>query len=104
MHHPKIGEKVGEMNKHKATKEWAEQEQSGVKNANQNILDELDQTNKEYLTKFGYIFIVCASGKSASEMLELLKLRIDNKPDYEIKIAAAEQNKITNLRIDKLFI
>ena len=92
------------MNKHNAAKEWAEQEQSGVKNANQNILDELDQTNKEYLTKFGYIFIVCASGKSASEMLELLKLRIDNKPDYEIKIAAAEQNKITNLRIDKLFI
>ena len=59
--------------------------------------------NDEYEKKFGYIFIVCATGKSAEEMLSLLKQRLKNKPDEEIKIAAAEQNKITHLRIEKLF-
>ena len=53
--------------------------------------------------KFGFIFIVCATGKSASEMLELLNKRLPNTPDTEIKIAAREQNKITHLRINKLF-
>ncbi|HQW00201.1 MAG TPA: 2-oxo-4-hydroxy-4-carboxy-5-ureidoimidazoline decarboxylase, partial [Bacteroidia bacterium] len=53
--------------------------------------------------KFGYIFIVCATGKSAQEMLELLKKRLPNSPEAELKIAAREQNKITHLRIDKLF-
>ena len=59
--------------------------------------------NKEYEQKFGYIFIVCATGKSAGEMLSLLNRRMSNDPTEEIKIAAAEQNKITQLRLEKLF-
>jgi 2-oxo-4-hydroxy-4-carboxy-5-ureidoimidazoline decarboxylase len=55
-----------------------------------------------YEEKFGYIFIVCATGKSAEEMLDLLETRLKNKPEEEILIAAAEQNKITKLRLQKL--
>ena len=52
--------------------------------------------------KFGYIFIVCATGKSAQEMLDILKSRIDNEPNQELKIAGDEQNKITKIRLEKL--
>ena len=52
--------------------------------------------------KFGFIFIVCATGKSAAEMLALLQARLPNGRDAELKIAAAEQHKITRLRLQKL--
>jgi 2-oxo-4-hydroxy-4-carboxy-5-ureidoimidazoline decarboxylase len=58
--------------------------------------------NHEYLNKFGFIFIVCATGKSALEMLDLISDRINNSPDIEIKNAANEQAKITKLRLEKL--
>ena len=67
------------------------------------VLNELAAGNSEYEKKFGYIFIVCATGKSAQEMLDLLKKRLPNSPEAELKIAAREQNKITHLRLDKLF-
>lgn len=101
-HHPKIGDK-NSLKKKFATKEWASNEQSGVNNAGDDILEELAKGNEDYEKKFGFIFIVCATGKSASEMLELLKKRLTNSPDQELKIAAGEQNKITHLRINKLF-
>lgn len=101
-HHPKIGDK-GSLQKKFATKEWASNEQSEVNNASEEIIDELAKGNADYEKKFGYIFIVCATGKSATEMLEMLKNRLPNSPEVEIKIAAREQNKITHLRINKLF-
>jgi 2-oxo-4-hydroxy-4-carboxy-5-ureidoimidazoline decarboxylase len=101
-HHPKIGD-VSSLQKKFATKEWASKEQSGVGVASPEVLNELATGNSEYEKKFGYIFIVCATGKSADEMLQLLKKRLPNSPDTELKIAAGEQNKITHLRIDKLF-
>jgi 2-oxo-4-hydroxy-4-carboxy-5-ureidoimidazoline decarboxylase len=58
--------------------------------------------NSRYLGHFGFIFIVCTNGKSSEEMLELLEARIDNDPDREISIAAAEQAKITRLRLARL--
>jgi 2-oxo-4-hydroxy-4-carboxy-5-ureidoimidazoline decarboxylase len=66
-------------------------------------LQEFKEMNEEYKKKYGYIFIVCATGKSADEMLTLLKKRLINNPANEIRIAAEEQNKITHLRLDKLF-
>ena len=102
-HHPKIGDVKSLQEKFASTKQWASGEQAGVNIATQTILQELKNSNDEYERKFGYIFIVCASGKSAEEMLNILKWRINNSPEEEIKIAAAEQNKITHLRIDKLF-
>ena len=63
---------------------------------------ELEKHNREYEKKFGYIFIVCATGKSAQEMLDLIRQRLKNTPQIEINIAAWEQNKITNLRLKKM--
>jgi 2-oxo-4-hydroxy-4-carboxy-5-ureidoimidazoline decarboxylase len=62
----------------------------------------LAQGNQSYREKFGYIFIVCASGKSAEEMLALLEQRLQNDPVRELEIAAEQQRLITRLRIEKL--
>ncbi len=102
-HHPKIGEKPGEKKNLSSTKEWAAQEQSGVKTAAQTVLDDLLLQNKKYEEKFGYIYIVSATGKTAEEMLVIIKERMNNDPEKELHIAAGEQNKITHLRIDKIF-
>ena len=67
------------------------------------VLNELAAMNSRYLDKFGFIFIVCATGKSAQEMLELLQERYDNERTTELEIAAAEQGKITAIRITKNF-
>ena len=101
-HHPKIGDQSSADKKHSSTAEWAKQEQSAVNDAGQIILSELVKANQSYENKFGFIFIVCATGKTAAEMLKLLNDRINNEPDKELHIAINEQNKITHLRINKL--
>lgn len=70
--------------------------------AKSETIQALAEGNHLYEEKFGYIFIVCATGKSAAEMLAILQTRLNNEPADEIKIAAAEQNKITKLRLQKL--
>lgn len=62
-----------------------------------------EEANQEYAAKFGFIFIICATGKTAEEMLENLRSRLDNSPEQELRAAAEEQNKITLLRLKKLF-
>lgn len=102
-HHPKIGGNVEALREKFAnTSAWAEGEQASVREASQETLELLAAGNTEYEKKFGYIFIVCATGKSAAEMLALLQARLTNKPEDEILIAAGEQNKITRLRLEKL--
>ena len=101
-HHPKIGELSSLKTKFATTSEWASGEQSGVNAAPEQILLDLAQLNEEYFSKFGFIFIICATGKSAAEMLNALKIRLPNSPAIEIKNAAEEQRKITNLRLEKL--
>lgn len=100
--HPKIGEKKAAENVSTQAQQWSGQEQSGVRNAGDDTIDALAQLNREYEEKFGYIFIVCATGKSANEMLALLRRRIGNDSETELPIAAAEQAKITELRLKKL--
>lgn len=92
--HPKIGERNVDG--------WAAQEQSGVRRAAVEAILGLEEANREYLAKFGYLFIVCASGKSADEMLAVLRSRLSNPPGQEIRVAAEEQDKITRLRLEKL--
>jgi 2-oxo-4-hydroxy-4-carboxy--5-ureidoimidazoline (OHCU) decarboxylase len=82
--------------------EWATREQSGVGGAPHEVLERLAAGNRAYESRFGYIFIVCATGKSAGEMLALLEQRLTNDPDEELHIAAEEQRKITRLRLGKL--
>ena len=101
-HHPKIGDMETLRQKFNTAKGWEAGEQSGAASASDAVLKELQEGNIDYENKFGYIFIVCATGKSAEEMLAILKSRLPNDPASEIKIAAGEQRKITKLRLEKL--
>ncbi|MFI5362673.1 MAG: 2-oxo-4-hydroxy-4-carboxy-5-ureidoimidazoline decarboxylase [Elusimicrobiota bacterium] len=101
-HHPRIGGKDALRAKFAATKAWAEGEQSAVAAAGEETLDALEKGNAYYESRFGFIFIVCATGKSAVEMLSLLRARLPNERAHELRIAAAEQAKITKIRLEKL--
>ncbi len=102
-HHPRIGD-VGKLReKFASTSKWAENEQEGVQSATEETLKQLAEGNKFYEVRFGMVFLVCATGKSADQMLELLKNRLQNDPIQEQLNAAAEQSKITEIRIKKLF-
>ncbi len=101
-HHPKIGDLESLKTKFASTSDWASGEQGGVALASERVIEELAAGNTAYEEKFGYIFIVCATGKTAGEMLALLQERLHNAPDVEIQRAMAEQNKITRLRLEKL--
>ncbi len=103
-HHPKIGDIDSLKKKFASTAHLAANEQSSVNIAPAEVLVNLAKGNEAYENKFGYIFIVCATGKSAEEMLKTLRSRLPNKPKDEIKIAAEEQMKITKLRLEKLFV
>lgn len=80
----------------------ATQEQGQVLQANESVIRDLYRLNKDYEEKNGFIFIVCASGKSAEEMLRLLQDRMDNPRDVELQNGAREQGEITRLRLAKL--
>jgi len=101
-HHPKIGDIENLRKKFASTAEWAEGEQSGAAQASEAVLKKLADLNKVYEKKYGYIFIVCATGKTAEEMLALLENRLDNPKEKELKIAVGEQQKITTIRLNKL--
>jgi len=100
--HPKIGEKKAAREVAAEAQRWSEDEQSGVRNSAAETMAALARLNREYEQKFGYIFIVCASGKTSEEMLATLRERLGNSPEEELQIAAAEQAKITRLRLGKL--
>lgn len=101
-HHPKIGDLESLKKKFSTTREWAEQEQKGSAEASMAVLRALALGNQTYENRFGYIFIVCATGKKAEEMLAILESRLNNSSEIEIKIAAGEQAKITQIRLEKL--
>jgi allantoicase len=99
--HPRIGEKSSEAQSAPA-REWSEQEQSGARGASGATLARLQEASRTYEARFGYLFIVCATGKSAEEMLALLEQRLQNEPDQELRVAAEEQRRILQLRLEKL--
>ncbi|BBO32460.1 2-oxo-4-hydroxy-4-carboxy-5-ureidoimidazoline decarboxylase [Lacipirellula parvula] len=100
--HPLIGDVDSLRKKYASTKQLAAGEQSGVDAASETTLRELAELNRDYAERFGFIFIVFATGKTADEMLAILKSRIHNSRDQEVANAAAEQLKITRLRLTKL--
>jgi len=100
--HPQIGQRRSATHTSTQAQAWSAHEQSGMSRAGVGVTIDLEEANQEYLAKFGHIFIVCASGKSADEMLALLRSRLPNLPEQEIRVAAEEQNKITRLRLEKL--
>src|SRR4029453_16207541 len=101
-HHPKIGDRASLARRFAGTGHLSAQEQSGVDDASAEVLDDLAAANRAYEEKFGYIFIVCATGRSAAEMLAVLRARLPNDAPTEIRIAAAEQARITELRLQRL--
>ena len=100
--HPRIGDVATLRERFANTKELAASEQAGVRQAKEETIAELARLNDAYFEKFGFIFIVFATGKTADEMLAILKSRLPNDPQDELPIAAAEQLKITLLRLEKL--
>lgn len=100
--HPRIGEKRAAEPVSLQSQQWSGQEQAGVGRTTQEAVDSLAILNREYEEKFGFIFIVCATGKSADEILAILRRRLENTVTAELPIAAAEQARITELRIRKL--
>jgi 2-oxo-4-hydroxy-4-carboxy-5-ureidoimidazoline decarboxylase len=102
-HHPKIGDIASLREKFKDD-HFVKNEQGSISQSSEKILQQLADANKLYEQKFGYIFIVFATGKSAEEMLNILQSRLTNLPEKEIKIAMEEQNKITQHRLTNLFL
>ncbi|HUS39319.1 MAG TPA: 2-oxo-4-hydroxy-4-carboxy-5-ureidoimidazoline decarboxylase [Pirellulales bacterium] len=100
--HPEIGDLESLRASFADTRAMAAGEQSAVAEAAEETIRELASANREYRERFGSIFIVCATGKTAAEMLSILRSRLDNDPAVEIRIAAAEQLKITQLRLQKI--
>lgn len=100
--HPKIGDLDSLKKKFAAIADLSSSEQASVAVASHDTLAALAEGNRVYEQTFGHIFIVCAAGKSADEMLALLRQRLANPPDDELRIAAAEQTRITRLRLQRI--
>jgi OHCU decarboxylase len=100
--HPKIGEQKAAALQSKEAQAWSAQEQSGVQDSPTRTKAELAAANRAYQDRFGFIFIVCATGKSAEEMRSILNQRLQNDRATELGIAAEQQRKITELRLCKL--
>lgn len=100
-HHPQIGEKPAAGTD--AARKWAEGEQAGARVIADEVKERLARANRAYFEKFGYIYIICATGKSAEAMLAILNQRLQNDAASELSIAAEQQRLITRLRLEKLF-
>lgn len=98
--HPRIGERPAPT--HGSTASWAGTEQSGMDSAAAETARALAEGNRRYEAKFGHVFLICATGKSADEMLSALNERLLNNAGSELRVAAGEQAKITRLRLHKL--
>ncbi|MDE0280795.1 MAG: 2-oxo-4-hydroxy-4-carboxy-5-ureidoimidazoline decarboxylase [Gammaproteobacteria bacterium] len=101
--HPRIGDPESLKAKYRATQATASGEQSSVRQADEETLTALAEGNQAYVERFGFIFIIFASGKSAPEMLAHLRSRLGNNRRTELATAAGEQWKITRRRLEELF-
>lgn len=101
-HHPRIGERTAVVEQDAAATAWSSQEQSRLADAADGVKAELARANADYERRFGFIYIVCAAGRSAEEMLATARARLGNDDDTELKVAAEEQRKIMQLRLSKL--
>ncbi|MBQ0922949.1 2-oxo-4-hydroxy-4-carboxy-5-ureidoimidazoline decarboxylase [Saccharopolyspora endophytica] len=94
--HPRIGERPADTGR---GAEFSRREQAGVSD---DLAEELRAANVEYERRFGHVYLVCASGRSGEELLEILRSRLDNKPDDELRIVDSELRKIAALRLAKV--
>jgi 2-oxo-4-hydroxy-4-carboxy-5-ureidoimidazoline decarboxylase len=96
--HPRIGERAGAT---QLSAQWSREEQSGVDAGDAEILAELTRANADYELRFGRVFLVCATGKSAAEMLQILRRRLSNDNATELRETVEQQRQITQLRLQK---
>ena len=101
-HHPRIGGRGSAARQSERGAAWAAGEQAGVGSAADETRRALERVNREYEQRFGYIYIVCATGRTAEDLLADATSRLKNDPDTELAVAAEEQRKITRLRLEKL--
>jgi OHCU decarboxylase len=99
--HPRIGESRAAQIQPERSTSWSAQEQRDVAAADEDLKAELARANREYDERFGHIFIVCATGKSAAEVLEILRGRLRNDAESELHEAAEQQRQITQIRLRK---
>jgi 2-oxo-4-hydroxy-4-carboxy-5-ureidoimidazoline decarboxylase len=99
--HPRIGERKAPASATAQSAQWSSQEQGSASSAGPGIQERLKQANAEYEARFGRIYIVCATGKQAEEMLAILVRRLDNEEAAELREAAEQQRQITQLRLRK---
>ena len=102
-HHPRIGERAAATDQSVQARQWSEGEQRRASAASADVREALAEGNRDYERKFGHIYLVCATGKTADELLALLRERMQNDPAAELRVAAGEQAKITRLRLEKMF-
>ena len=98
-HHPRVGDRASLAARFPATHDLSAKEQARVGGADADVIAALAEANEAYFNRFGFIFIVCATGKTAEEMLALLRSRLPNERSAELRIAAEEQARITALRL-----
>ena len=100
-HHPRIGESQLR-EKFASTADWSAGEQAGVASASEEVIQGLTEGNDAYFEKFGFVFLICATGKSAAEMLHALRQRLPNDRQQELENAAREHSAITKIRLEKI--
>jgi OHCU decarboxylase len=100
--HPRIGERKTQAAGRSGT--WSKQEQSSVAGAESAVLAELEDGNAQYESRFGFTYIVCATGKSAEEMLAILRRRLKNERGAELREAAEQQRQIMQIRLGKWLV
>jgi OHCU decarboxylase len=101
-HHPRIGESKSAAPQDERARGWSADEQAGVREVVPSVRAGLARANASYVKRFGYICVICATGKSAEELLSITEARLANDPATELGVAAEEQRKITRLRLEKL--
>ena len=101
-HHPRIGEQRAAAAVGVTAQEWSAREQGAASATAAGLADALREGQRAYESRFGYIFIICAGGRSAAEILAALRTRLRNAPDTELLVAAGEQRRITRLRLETL--
>jgi allantoicase len=102
LHHPPIGETRAKAKQSATASRWSAKEQSSAQKAAPEVLQALAEQNRAYAQKFGYVFLICANGKSSEEILSTLRQRLPNDPVTELSVSMEEQRKITRLRLEKL--
>ena len=102
-HHPRIGERSGAVPQTAREAAWSAGEQAGMNSAGERLKNQLAAVNREYEARFGFVYIVCATGKTADQMLNLARARLRNEAGRELATAAKEQEKIMRIRLEQLF-